>query len=72
MAPTYTMSAHLYKQFCTSWQQTRHPRSPDAAALSTSSLPRSRSSSPEKRSMDSDRSDLSASASLPRSRSGSR
>uniref|UniRef100_A0A8H7KD59 Uncharacterized protein n=1 Tax=Bionectria ochroleuca TaxID=29856 RepID=A0A8H7KD59_BIOOC len=33
MAPTYTMSAHLCKQICSSWRQTRQPT--DGSALSS-------------------------------------
>ncbi|KFG80311.1 ste12 interacting protein [Metarhizium anisopliae] len=67
MSPTYTMSAHLCKQFYASWRQSRPAAttapggasSPqDLALLRT----RSRSRSPlaeGKRSMDSDRSDAS-------------
>ncbi|GKT60770.1 STE12 interacting protein [Colletotrichum tofieldiae] len=47
MSPTYTMSAHLCKSIYASWRETR--RSP-------SDLP-SPGPFPEKRSMDSDRSD---------------
>ncbi|TDZ35177.1 hypothetical protein C8035_v009925 [Colletotrichum spinosum] len=60
MSPTYTMSAHLCKQIYASWRETRRSPSdlpsPGVQAPSmTSYFPRS--PSPEKRSMDSDRSD---------------
>ncbi|KAF4928971.1 hypothetical protein CGCVW01_v001710 [Colletotrichum viniferum] len=70
MWPTYTMSAHLCKQIYASWRET-HPSpsnmpSPGVQAPKiTSYFPRS--PSPEKRSMDSDRSD----AGVPMSRSPS-
>ncbi|KAK0728494.1 hypothetical protein B0T26DRAFT_640081 [Lasiosphaeria miniovina] len=62
MSPTYTMSAHLCKQIYASWRQTRQS-SPDPSPLPsppTSNTPGSyfqRSPSPEKQSMDNDRSD---------------
>ncbi|KAK2043267.1 hypothetical protein LZ31DRAFT_595790 [Colletotrichum somersetense] len=63
MSPTYTMSAHLCKSIYASWRETR--RSPSdlpspgvQAPNMTSYFPRS--PSPEKRSMDSDRSDIAA------------
>ncbi|GJC85222.1 STE12 interacting protein [Colletotrichum tofieldiae] len=60
MSPTYTMSAHLCKSIYASWRETRRSPSdlpsPGVQAPSmTSYFPRS--PSPEKRSMDSDRSD---------------
>jgi hypothetical protein len=70
MAPTYTMSAHLCKQFYASWRQTRQP-SGTSTSTSTSnntntdySMLRTRSRSPlaeaeGKRSMDSEQSDAS-------------
>ncbi|KAK2593689.1 hypothetical protein QQS21_008597 [Conoideocrella luteorostrata] len=72
MSPTYTMSAHLCKQFYTSWRQARQPNSPNTPAGSSTaasspqdlSALRARSRSPiaeGKTSMDSDRSDSSAS-----------
>ncbi|KAH0426194.1 ste12 interacting protein [Colletotrichum camelliae] len=70
MSPTYTMSAHLCKQIYASWRETRpspsNMPSPGVQAPNmTSYFPRS--PSPEKRSMDSDRSD----AGVPMSRSPS-
>ncbi|KAG8428562.1 hypothetical protein J3459_003807 [Metarhizium acridum] len=64
MSPTYTMSAHLCKQFYASWRQTR-PAAGGSSSSSTqdTALLRTRSRSPlaeGKRSMDSDRSDGSA------------
>ncbi|KAK1771105.1 ste12 interacting protein [Phialemonium atrogriseum] len=61
MSPTYTMSAHLCKQIYSSWRQTRQtspeaPLSPPTTNITQPSYFR-RSPSPEKRSMDSDRSD---------------
>ncbi|KXH39840.1 hypothetical protein CSIM01_06557 [Colletotrichum simmondsii] len=60
MSPTYTMSAHLCKSIYASWRETRRSPSdlpsPGVQAPSmTSYFPRS--PSPEKRSMDSDRSE---------------
>ncbi|QLI73143.1 uncharacterized protein G6M90_00g104550 [Metarhizium brunneum] len=66
MSPTYTMSAHLCKQFYASWRQTRPAATTAPGASSPQDLAllrtRSRSRSPlaeGKRSMDSDRSDAS-------------
>ncbi|KAF3077205.1 hypothetical protein CFAM422_000765 [Trichoderma lentiforme] len=56
MSPTYTMSAHLCRQFYTSWHQSRRQNTPSSATPSTTTsssavptiaLP-SRSPSPEK------------------------
>ncbi|KAI3546171.1 hypothetical protein CSPX01_04667 [Colletotrichum filicis] len=70
MSPTYTMSAHLCKSIYASWRETRRSPSdlpsPGVQAPSmTSYFPRS--PSPEKRSMDSDRSETT----VPMSRSPS-
>ncbi|TQN74958.1 hypothetical protein CSHISOI_00449 [Colletotrichum shisoi] len=74
MSPTYTMSAHLCKSIYASWRETR--RSPSdlpspgvPAPNVTSYFPRS--PSPEKRSMDSDRSDTTVPMALARSTSSS-
>ncbi|KAK1999317.1 hypothetical protein LX36DRAFT_574585 [Colletotrichum falcatum] len=61
MSPTYTMSAHLCKSIYASWRETRRSPSdlpsPGVQAPNMASyFPRS--PSPEKRSMDSDRSDV--------------
>ncbi|KAH8201946.1 hypothetical protein TruAng_003938 [Truncatella angustata] len=69
MSPTHTISAHLCKQIYTSWKETRQPQTAmDTTYVSTAPYPARRSPSPEKRSMDSDRSD---SSSPPMSRSSS-
>ncbi|KAI1332945.1 hypothetical protein F5Y16DRAFT_357057 [Xylariaceae sp. FL0255] len=64
MSPTYTMSAHLCKEIYKSFQNRR--TSPEPTTTSTILPPVGflrRSPSPEKRSMDSDRSDSVSSAS---------
>ena len=70
MAPTYTMSAHLCKAVYTSWCEMRQPNSqahhaplpsPPINGNQTSYF--QRSPSPEKRSMDSDRSEAAPSMS---------
>lgn len=51
------MSAHLCKQIYTSWVQTHPKQYPDLSSSPPSTAYPQRSPSPEKRSMDSDRSD---------------
>lgn len=70
MSPTYTMSAHLCKQIYSSWRQTHpDPSHVSNTAASTPSYYPQRSPSPEKRSMDSDRSDSPPSPPLSRQNS---
>ncbi|KAF3004546.1 hypothetical protein E8E14_002038 [Neopestalotiopsis sp. 37M] len=61
MSPSHTISTHLCKQIYSSWQQSRQPGNQlpvqDATLVSSVPYPARRSPSPEKRSMDSDRSD---------------
>lgn len=70
MSPTYTMSAHLCRAVYSSWREIRQPNgeahhnplpSPPIGNNQTSYF--QRSPSPEKRSMDSDRSDAAPSMS---------
>ncbi|KAI1850585.1 hypothetical protein JX266_003867 [Neoarthrinium moseri] len=71
MSPSHTISTHLCKQIYTSWQQSRQPQGVAVEPSAPSAYLR-RSPSPEKRSMDSDRSDASlAPSSPPMSRSTS-
>ncbi|ETS81692.1 hypothetical protein PFICI_06694 [Pestalotiopsis fici W106-1] len=72
MSPSHTISTHLCKQIYTSWQQSRQsngqlPVAVDPTLVPSVPYPARRSPSPEKRSMDSDRSD----AGVPMSRSSS-
>ncbi|KAK4241297.1 hypothetical protein C8A03DRAFT_41243 [Achaetomium macrosporum] len=76
MSPTYTMSAHLCKQIYSSWRQARQTSpdpsplpSPPTRAGSTTYLPRS--PSPEKQSIDSERSEMASQPPLTRQPSGS-
>lgn len=85
MSPTYTMSAHLCKQIYASWRQTRQhphdhpeqqPQHHPAGITNTHTPPPassyfSRASTPEKRSMESDRGDLSPPPMARQSSSGS-
>lgn len=78
MAPTYTMSAHLCKQIYSSWRQARQPSpdpnplpSPPTSAGSAAAPYFSRPSSPEKLSMDSERSESPQQPPISRKPSGS-
>ncbi|KAL1892580.1 hypothetical protein Cpir12675_004468 [Ceratocystis pirilliformis] len=44
MSPTYTMSAHLYKQICSSWRQTGHSSTSSTAPTVSTSTSSSNSS----------------------------
>ena len=63
MAPSHTISSHLCKQIYASWRQNKSGQPQANNANPTGSSHFARASSPEKRSMDSDRSDTSASSS---------
>ncbi|KAI0012679.1 hypothetical protein F4779DRAFT_567548 [Xylariaceae sp. FL0662B] len=74
MSPTYTMSAHLCKQIYKSFQtrQTPAESANNSSTTTTYMLPYTRRSpSPEKRSMDSDRSDDTSPGAHPTSRPSS-
>ncbi|KAM7203687.1 hypothetical protein V8F33_002002 [Rhypophila sp. PSN 637] len=62
MSPTYTMSAHLCKEIYSSWRKAHPAGSDPLPSPPTTASYLQRSPSPEKRSLDSDRSsDLSSS-----------